>query len=113
MITFRITTNVSDDRRVVLTLPPDVPTGEAELVVTVESPVAEAKQARPHLADRAAKRSPRNGKELARYPLRGSVVRYEQPTEPVAEAVGRLSGDPARYAHLGLVELNRPSGGIP
>jgi hypothetical protein len=86
VITFRITAEVKDDRRVVLTLPPDVPTGEAELVVTVEFPAAEAKQARPRLADRAEKRSRRNGKELARYPLRGSVVRYERPTEPVAEA---------------------------
>jgi len=86
MITFRITTEVKDDRRVMLTLPPEVPTGEAELVVTVESPAAEARQARPRLADRAEKRSPRNGKKLARYPLRGSVVHYEQPTEPVAEA---------------------------
>jgi hypothetical protein len=86
VISFRITAEVKDDCRVVLTLPPDVPTGEAELVVTVESSVAEAKQARPHLADRADKRFRRNGKELARYPLRGRVVRYEQPTEPVAEA---------------------------
>ena len=38
MITLRMTTDVKDDRRVVLTLPPDVPTGRAELVVTVESP---------------------------------------------------------------------------
>ena len=35
MITLRITTDVKDDRRVVLTLPPEVPTGRAELVVTV------------------------------------------------------------------------------
>jgi hypothetical protein len=86
MITFRITAEVKDDRRVVLTLPPDVPTGEAELVVTVESPTAEAKQARPRQADREEKRSRRGDKELARYPLRGSVVRYEEATEPVAEA---------------------------
>jgi hypothetical protein len=38
MITLRITADVKDDRRVVLTLPPEVPTGKAELVVTVESP---------------------------------------------------------------------------
>ena len=35
MITFRITTTVQDDRRVILTLPPEVPTGQAELVVSV------------------------------------------------------------------------------
>ena len=35
MITFRITADVQDDRRVVLTLPPEVPTGQTELVVSV------------------------------------------------------------------------------
>jgi hypothetical protein len=35
MITFRTTTDVTNDRRVVLTLPPETPTGRAELVVTV------------------------------------------------------------------------------
>lgn len=37
MVTMRITTEVKDDRCVVLTLPPEVPTGPAELVVTVDS----------------------------------------------------------------------------
>ena len=37
MITVRVTTDVPDDRRVVLTLPPEVPTGRADLVVTVDS----------------------------------------------------------------------------
>ena len=37
MVTLRITTDVQNDRRVVLTLPPEVPTGPAELVVTVDS----------------------------------------------------------------------------
>ncbi len=36
MITLRMTADVKDDRRVVLTLPPEVPTGQTELVVTVE-----------------------------------------------------------------------------
>jgi len=38
MMTLRVTTDVLDDRRVVLTLPPGVRTGPAELVVTVDSP---------------------------------------------------------------------------
>lgn len=61
MITFRLTTDFKDDRREVLTLPPDVPTGQAELVVTVASPAAEearrasaallaAMAAEPHLS---------------------------------------------------------------
>jgi hypothetical protein len=38
MIALRVTADVTDDRRVVLTLPPEVPTGRAELAVTVASP---------------------------------------------------------------------------
>ena len=37
MITLRIKTNVQNDRRVVVTLPPEVPIGPAELVVSVDS----------------------------------------------------------------------------
>ena len=51
MITFRIATEVKDDHRVVLTLPPEVPTGRAELVVTVDSPAPDKKQPRTSLAD--------------------------------------------------------------
>jgi len=47
MITFRINTDVKDDRRVVLTLPPDVPTGQAELVVTVDPRVLSEKRGAP------------------------------------------------------------------
>jgi hypothetical protein len=35
MITFRASAEISADRRVVLTLPPETPIGKAELVVTV------------------------------------------------------------------------------
>jgi hypothetical protein len=86
MITFRITTEIKDDRRVVLTLPPEVPTGQAELVVTVELPVSENKPSQGGQADWAEAHAERVGSDQARYPLRGSVVRYEQPTDPVAEA---------------------------
>jgi hypothetical protein len=52
MITFRIATDVKDDRQVVLTLPPEVPTGKAELVVTVASPTTrEGMPPRTSLAD--------------------------------------------------------------
>lgn len=37
MVTLRMTTDVPDDRRIVVTLPREVPTGRADLVVTVES----------------------------------------------------------------------------
>jgi hypothetical protein len=84
MITFRVTTDVKDDRRVILTLPPEVQIGRAELVVTVESPPPESKHPQTSLPDWAEVQAARNGKE--RYPLRGSVVRYEQPTVPVGDA---------------------------
>ncbi len=52
MITFRVSADVKDDHRVELTLPADVPTGRAELVVTV-SPSApqQARLPRTPLAD--------------------------------------------------------------
>ena len=46
MITLHMTADVTDDRRVVLTLPPEVPTGPADLVVTVESPNGTGSQPR-------------------------------------------------------------------
>jgi hypothetical protein len=85
MITFRITTDIKDDLRVVQTLPPETPNRQAELVVTVEQSVSGNKPERPGTADRVVEQTDSNGDEQARYPLRGSVVRYEQPTEPVAE----------------------------
>ena len=85
MISFRISADIKDDRRVVLTLPPAVPTGQAELVVTVEQPVKGAISEHANSADWVEERTGRDGKEDARYPLRGSVARYDQPTEPVAE----------------------------
>jgi hypothetical protein len=50
MITLRMTTDVKPDRRVVVTLPPEVPTGPANLVVTIESPQSKEKQPRTSLA---------------------------------------------------------------
>lgn len=47
MITFRIKADVSEDHRVVLTLPPEVPTGPAELIVTIESPPSVPKGRKP------------------------------------------------------------------
>lgn len=85
MITFRITTDIKDDRRIVLTLPSEVPTGKAELIVTVEQSDSGNKSERSGLADWLEEQAEANGDEQARYTLRGSVVRYEQPTEPVAE----------------------------
>jgi hypothetical protein len=65
MITFRITTDVNDDRRVVLTLPPEVPTGQAELLVTVDSPAPTRKRARTSLAAWAEANAENWGKQLS------------------------------------------------
>jgi hypothetical protein len=52
MVTFRIAAEVKADRQIVLTLPPEVPTGMAELVVTVApSATQQSKQPRTSLAD--------------------------------------------------------------
>jgi len=45
MITFHLSADVKEDRRVVLTLPPETPLGDAELVVTVTSRPAVLKHA--------------------------------------------------------------------
>jgi hypothetical protein len=37
MITIRVSADIKDDRRVVLVLPPEVPVGKSELVVSVTS----------------------------------------------------------------------------
>ncbi len=50
MISLRITADIKADRRVVLTLPPEVPIGKADLVITVESPQVKEKQPRTSLA---------------------------------------------------------------
>jgi hypothetical protein len=85
VITFEITAEVKDDRRVVLTLPPEVPTGQAKLVVTVNSPPPDNQQPRTSFADWVEIQPGQNGSEGDPYPLRGSVVRYDRPTDPVAE----------------------------
>ncbi len=85
MITFHVTTDVKDDRRVILTLPPEVPVGLAKLVVTVEGSSPENQHLPAELADWVEVQVGQDGSKQARYPLRGSVVRYEQPTEPVAD----------------------------
>ena len=51
MITLRLTADVQADRRVVLTLPSEVPTGLTELVVTIDSSIPPKKRPRTSLAD--------------------------------------------------------------
>jgi hypothetical protein len=51
MITMQITVDVKDDRQVVLTLPPEVPIGQTELIVTVSPQSAQRKKPRTSLAE--------------------------------------------------------------
>jgi hypothetical protein len=51
MVTMRITADVPPDRRLVLTLPPEVPLGKAELVVTVGAPPTTRRRPRTSLAE--------------------------------------------------------------
>ena len=62
------------------------PPGLVELMVFVESSTSETSQPRTGMANWVEAQAGQNGNEQVRYPLRGSVIRYEQPTEPVAEA---------------------------
>ncbi len=65
MISFRFSTEVKEDRQVVLTLPPEVPMGKAEISVTVESPPAGNNQPRQRsLADWAEENAEHWGDRL-------------------------------------------------
>lgn len=65
MITFRVSADVKDDRQIVLTLPPEVPTGKMELLVTVAPPaLTQAKRPRTSLADWAEKNAEDWGTQL-------------------------------------------------
>jgi hypothetical protein len=75
MITFRITADVKDDHRVVLTLPPEVPTGQTELVVTVKSTAQQDKQPRTSLADWAEANAESWGNQLSSEDVEGFTGR--------------------------------------
>jgi len=51
MVTLRLTADVPINRQIVLTLPPEVPLGRADFVLTVESADRARKQPRTSLAD--------------------------------------------------------------
>jgi hypothetical protein len=75
MITIRITADVKDDHRVVLTLPPEVPTGQAELVVTIEPQMQAAKRPRTSLADWAEANAENWGDRLSSEDVEGFTGR--------------------------------------
>ena len=64
MVTLRITTDVPSDRRLVLTLPAEVPAGRAALVVTVDSLDPKPRRPRTSLAEWADENAEDWGEEL-------------------------------------------------
>ena len=64
MVTLRITADVPSDRRLVLTLPAEMPEGRAALVVTVDSLIAKPRRPRTSLAERATESAEDWGEQI-------------------------------------------------
>jgi hypothetical protein len=65
MITFQVSADVQDDHRVILTLPLEVPVGQAELVISVTSEAERAaRRPRTSLADWAEENAEHWGTRL-------------------------------------------------
>ncbi len=76
MITFRVSTEIKDDHRVELTLPPEVPTGRAELEVTVSSHTPDVpRRPRTSLADWAEQNAESWGDHLVATDVSGFTGR--------------------------------------
>jgi hypothetical protein len=75
MITFEITADVKDDRRVILTLPPEVPTGQTKLVVTVNYSPVDKKRPRTSLAEWAEANAENWGSRLSSEDVEGFTGR--------------------------------------
>ena len=76
MITFRVLTDVREDREVVLRLPPEVPTGRNELVVSVTPRSTEpTKLPRSSLADWADEHAEHWGNRLRAVDVEGFTGR--------------------------------------
>jgi hypothetical protein len=76
MITFRITAEIKDDHQIVLTLPPEVPTGQAELVISVASPPSPpSKPPRSSLAEWAEQNAEHWGQRLSAQDVEGFTGR--------------------------------------
>jgi hypothetical protein len=76
MITIRVSADVKDDRQVVLTLPPEVPTGATELVISIASRQDEiAKLPRSSLADWADRNAEHWGEKIRSADVEGFTGR--------------------------------------
>jgi hypothetical protein len=77
MITLQVTVDVKDDRRVVLTLPPEVPVGPAEMVVTISQQAGTKKPARTSLAEWAETNGEHLGDRISSEDVEGFTGRRE------------------------------------
>ncbi len=76
MITFRVSTEVKGDRQVVVTLPPEVPTGRAELIISIAPHEHEGpKLPRTSLADWAEEHAEHWGDRLRATDVEGFTGR--------------------------------------
>ena len=76
MIIVRVSADIHEDRRVVLTLPPEVPLGPSELIVSViAEPTPEPTQSRSSLADWAEQNAEHWGNRLSAQDVRGFTGR--------------------------------------
>lgn len=64
MLTFRVSTDVPADRRVVIHLPQEIPTGRVDLVVTCDAQPAEKRLARTSLLKWAEENAEDFGEQL-------------------------------------------------
>jgi hypothetical protein len=77
MITVRVSADIHEDRRVVLTLPPEVPVGRSELIVSIAEPQPEASRPRSSLADWAEQYAEHWGHRLSATDVGGFTGRGE------------------------------------
>ena len=76
MITVRVSADIHEDRRVVLTLPPEVPLGRSELIVSVTAePKPASLQSRSSLADWAEQNAEHWGSRLSAQDVEGFTGR--------------------------------------
>ncbi len=76
MITVRVSADIHEDRRVVLTLPPEVPVGRSELIVSIaESQPEETLRSRSSLADWAEQNAEHWGNRLSAKDVEGFTGR--------------------------------------
>jgi hypothetical protein len=76
MITFRVSADIPNDRRVVLTVPPEVPTGRNELIVSVAADSEATKRlSRSSLADWAEAHAEHWGNQLSAADVEGFTGR--------------------------------------